>query len=551
MSRWEFVGRTDELNRLKSAVGGPEGRGLLFSGDAGVGKSRLLREGVAALSPERYAIWSIAASATTAALPFGGLVQVLPASQPQGLSPAGILRWAVDVLQEQAAGRPIVLAIDDAHLLDPPSAALVHLVARSENAYVIGTLRNGEQIPLPIRALWTDDLADLVELGPLCRSETTGLLAAILGGPVDAGSSDRLFQLSAGNPLLLRELVLAADDELNRRYGIWTWTGRLELAPSLTELIDTRIGQLTPGVRAVVELVAFGEPLGLQLLERAVDPADVETAEERGLITLVHDDRRLNVRLAHPLYGEVMRRHCPVSRTRRLQATLAGLLEQVGKRRREDLLRVAVWRLDSGTAQDVALLLEAAVQAFGRYDVPLATRLARAALEAGGGTDAAELLATILMFGDRPDEALGVLDQVAGEIHDDRRRSRWLTVRGMVSYWGLNRESTVEEIAARGEELRDPADRARVRAFEAIMRLHRLDVDVAVRLAQEVLDRPAAPMAARELARCTLAHLQAAQGQYQLSANAIARVQAEAAWRAGGATCPTSSSPWNWPGAPG
>ncbi|WFE38695.1 LuxR family transcriptional regulator [Micromonospora sp. WMMD998] len=532
MTRWGFVGRTGELHRLLSAVDGPDGRGLMFTGDAGVGKSRLLREGVATLSPERYAIWSVAASAATAALPFGGLVQVLPAAQPQGLSPAGVLRWATDLLQEQAAGRPIVLAIDDAHLLDPSSAALVHLIARAENARVIGTLRNGEQIPLPIRALWTDDLADLAELGPLDRGETTGLLAAILGGPVDAGSSDRLFRLSAGNPLLLRELVLAADHELRRTYGIWKWTGRLELAPSLTDLIDARIGQLTPGVRAVVELVAFGEPLGLHLLEQAVEPTDVEAAEERGLIAMVRDDRRLDVRLAHPLYGEVMRRHCPVSRTRRLQATLAGLLEQVGKRRRDDLLRVAVWRLDSGTAQNVELLLDAAVQAFGRYDVPLATRLARAALEAGGGTDAAELLATILMFGDRPEEALRVLDQVAGEIRDDRRRSRWLTVRGMVSYWGLDRESTVEEIAARGEELTDPADRARVRAFEAIMRLHRLDVDVAVRLAQGVLDRPAAPMAARELARCTLAHLQAAQGHYHRSASAIARVQAEAAcWR--------------------
>ncbi|WP_433316977.1 LuxR C-terminal-related transcriptional regulator [Micromonospora chersina] len=534
MSRWDFVGRTDELNRLLSAVGGADGRGLLFSGSAGVGKSRLLREGVAALPTDRYAIWSVAASATTAALPFGGLVQVLPAAQPQGLSPAGVLRWAVDVLQEQAAGRPIVLAIDDAHLLDPPSAALVHLIARSENATVLGTLRNGEQIPLPIRALWTDDLVDLVELGPLGPSETTGLLAAILGGPVDAGSSERLFRLSAGNPLLLRELVLAASggDELSRRYGIWKWTGRLELAPSLTDLIDTRIGQLTPGVRAVVELVAFGEPLGLQLLEQAVDPADVEIAEERGLISMVHDDRRLNVRLAHPLYGEVMRRHCPVSRTRRLQATLAGLLERVGKRRRDDLLRVAVWRLDSGTAQDPALLLDAAAQAFGRYDVPLATRLARAALDSEGGSDAAELLATILMFGDRPDEAIVVLDQVAGAIQDDRRRGRWLTARGMVSYWGLSRESTVEEIAARGAELTDAADQARVRAFEAIMRLHRLDVETAVRLAQTVLDRPAAPMAARELARCTLAHLQAAQGQYRRSATAIARVEAEAAhWR--------------------
>ena len=108
------------------------------------------------------------------------------------------------MLQQQAAGRRIVLAIDDAHLLDPPSAALVHLVARAENATVLGTLRDGEQIPLPIRALWTDDLVEHVELTPLPPEETAGLLAAILGGPVDAGSADRLV------PALRRQPAAAA-----------------------------------------------------------------------------------------------------------------------------------------------------------------------------------------------------------------------------------------------------------------------------------------------------------------------------------------------------
>ncbi|SCL28934.1 DNA-binding response regulator, NarL/FixJ family, contains REC and HTH domains [Micromonospora nigra] len=529
------MGRTEELDRLTSAVTGVQGRGVFFSGSAGIGKSRLLREGVAALPEGEYASWTIAASATTAALPFGGLVQVLPAEQPQGLSPAGILRWAVDVLQQQAAGRRIVLAVDDAHLLDPPSAALVHLVARVDNSVVVGTLRDGEQVPLPIRALWTDGLVDHAVLPPLPPADTTGLLHAILDGPVDDGSADRLGRLSAGNPLLLRELVEAArsSGELASTYGLWTWTGVLELAPSLTDLIDTRIGRLTPGVRAVVELVAFGEPLGLHLLQQAVDPVDVETAEERGLVAVAHSDRRLNVRLAHPLYGEVMRRQCPVSRTRRLQAQLAELLESVGKRRRDDLLKVAGWRLASGTAQDPAMLLGAAGQAFARYDVPLATRLARAALDAGGGIDAAELLATILMFADRPTEALGVLDAVAADIPDNQRLARWLTVRAMVSYWGLSRESTVEEMARRGGKLTDSADLARIRAFEAIMRLHRLDTTAALRLAQGVLDRPAASAAARELARCTVAHLQAMQGQLHRSAVAVDLVQAEVAnWRA-------------------
>jgi DNA-binding CsgD family transcriptional regulator len=534
MNRWEFVGRRAEFDRMLAAATGAAGRGLIYSGSAGVGKSRLLREALAAIPTDGYAIWSIAASATTAALPFGGMVQMLPAEQPQGLSPAGVLRWAVGQLQQQAAGRRIVLAVDDAHLLDPPSAALVHLVARSENTAVVGTLRDGEQLPLPVRALWTGGVVDHAELAPLGRPETGELLAAILGGPVEACSADRLWRLSGGNPLLLRELVEATPPgELTRTYGLWRWTGRPALAPSLADLIDTRIGQLTPGVRAVLELVAFGEPLGLHLLYQAVDQADVETAEERGLIAVGHNDRRVDARLAHPLYGEMMRRRCPVSRTRRLQARLAELLEAVGARRRDDLLRVAVWRLDSGTAQDPALLLDAAAQAFARYDVPLATRLARAALDADGGFDAAELLATILMFADRPDEAITTLDQVAPVPAEQGRYSRWLTVRGMVNYWGLSRESTVDEVAARGAELTDATARARVNAFEAIMRLHRLDVDGAVRLAQAVLDRPAAGVAARELARCTVAHFQAAQGQFVRSGAAIAQVQAEAGrWRA-------------------
>lgn len=529
------MGRRAELDRLHRAVTGDLGRGIFFTGSAGIGKSRLLREGVDTLPGDQYAVGWIAASATTAAMPFGGLVQVLPVEQPQGLSPAGILRWAVDLLQQQAAGRRIVLAVDDAHLLDPPTAALVHLVARAENACVVGTLRDGEQLPLPIRALWTDDLVEHAELSPLPPTETAGLLAAILDGPVDGRTADRLGQLSAGNPLLLRELVHAVQGsrELTERYGLWTWTGRLELAPNLTELIDIRIGQLSSGVRAVVELVAFGEPLGLRLLNTVAEDTDVETAEERGLITMVQSDRRLNVRLGHPLYGEVVRRQCPVSRTRRLQAHLAELLESVGKRRREDLLRVAVWRLDSGTAQDASMLIAAAGQAFARYDVPLATRLARAALDAGGGFDAAELLATILMFADRPAEALGVLDAVATDTDDEERLSRWLTARGMVSYWGLSQRSTVEEIARRGAELTDLAAQARIRAFEAIMRLHRLDAPTALRLAQGVLDRPAASVAARELARCTIAHLQAVQGQLRRSATAVDLVQAKAAsWRA-------------------
>ncbi|MGW4461305.1 LuxR C-terminal-related transcriptional regulator [Micromonospora sp. NPDC004704] len=534
---WNFVGRAAEIDRLTAAATSSRGRGLIFSGDAGIGKSRLLREAVKRLPADRFAVWHASGNIATGGLPLGGLAQVLPADQPAGLSAAGVLRWALDALHQQAAGRTIVLAIDDAHLLDQSSAALVYLIAHAENAKVFCTVRIGEEIPLSIRALWRDDLVEHAELSPMGPPEAHDLLNEMLGGQLDGISADRLYRYSQGNALMLRELVIASmtsNELVQSEFGTWTWTrsGPVELAPSLEELIDTRIGQLSPGVRQVLELVALGEPIGLRLLQNATDELDVETAQERGLIREFRDDRRTNVQLAHPLYGDLVRKRCPATRARRLKAELADLLQTTGNKRRDDVLRLAVLRLDSGTAQDPVLLLEAAVQAFGRFDVPLAARLARAALDTGGGFDAAELLATILMFTDQPEKAITVLDGIVDQVDSDERRGRYLTVRGMVTYWGLSQQSTVKEISAAADQLTDPPARARVRAFEAIMRLHQLEFADALRLSRAVLDRPAASLAARGLARCTIAHLQAAQGELLHSGRAIAGVEAEAAlWR--------------------
>ena len=534
MSPWSFVGRTAELNRLISTATSGSGRGLIYIGAAGIGKSRLLRQGVEAIDTERFALVTASANIATAELPFGGLAQVLPAEQPPGVTAAGLLRWAVEALHQQAGGRPIILAIDDAHLLDPSSAALVYLLARSEGATVLGTVRLEEQVPQPIRALWADDLVELVELGAMSLDEVGQLLAKMLGGPVEASTAERLHHLSEGNALLLRELVISAHaaGEFAQPYGLWRWTGRLAIPPNVTDLIDTRVGALSPGVRTVVELAALGEPIGVNLLIKATNQADVEMAEDRELIRVVESDRRSNARLAHPLYGEVIRRRCPVVRTRRLKAMLADLVEEAGANRRDDMLRVAVWRLDSGTAQDPGKLLVAGAQAFAGFDVPLAARLARAALETGGGFDAAELLATIMMFSDQPQDAIAVLDSVDEEATSDQRRARLLTVRGLVTYWGLSRESTADELAVDAKDLNDPADQSRVRAFEAIMRLHKLETGTALRIARSILDRPAAPVAARGLAQCTIAHLLAAQGDLRSSERAVASVQADAPlWR--------------------
>jgi DNA-binding CsgD family transcriptional regulator len=527
VARWTFVGRTDELHRLVAAATGRTGRGLIFSGTAGIGKSRLLRESLAAISPTEFALHPASANIASSGLPFGGLAQVLPADPPIGLSPAGLMRWAAAHLQGAAGGRPIVLAIDDAHLLDPPSAALVHLLVR-EGATLLGTLRSTEAVPAPIRALWTEDLVEHAELAPLGDEESGDLLTEMLGGPVEAASAQRLARLAAGNALLLRELVLAASGggEMTRTYGMWRWTGRLTLAPSLADLVDVRIGRLTPGVRDVVELVAFGEPIGLDLVLDASAPIHVEAAEERGLIRVSTERRRRIVRLAHPLYGEVVRRRCPVSRSHRLLATLAELVERTGARRRDDLLRVAVWRLDSGTAQDSAMLFGAAAQAFGRFDIPLAARLAESAVEAGGGYLAAELLAAVLLFADQPEHAIQVLDDARPDGSSADEYGRWMAARAVLGFWGMGRPEAVEELSTAVGVVDDAAAAARVRSFEAQMRLQLHQPDRAEELAVGVLAEPAAGLPARAMAQCVLAYLAAARGDLDGSGRLLAEVDA-------------------------
>jgi DNA-binding CsgD family transcriptional regulator len=531
---WTFVGRETELHQLYLAATGSTGRGLIFGGAAGTGKSRLLREGTAALDPERWALVSATASAATAGLPLASLAPVLPAEQPANASATALLRWAADAVQRHGSGRPVVLAVDDVHLLDPLSAALVHQLARLRHAVVLGTLRTGAPVPDPVRSLWVDDLVDRVELGDLSPAETAQLLHGALGGPMEAASVDELWRLARGNALLLRELITAAvaADGMIEAYGVWRWNGRFALAPTLADVVDDRIGGLSPEVRDVLELVTFGAPLGLPLLVKATDSAAVEQAEERALITVVREDRRTTVRLAHPLYGEVIRKRCPLTRVRRLLADLAHLIEATGARRADDALLVAVWRLDSDTARDPRQLLRACQDAVARYELPLAARLGRAALAAGGGFAAAEALAIVLTLIDRPDEARDVLDATAGyEITDDDQRAGWLCARGFSTYWGHGDWAALDFLDRAASDLPGGGQRSRVRAVEAMLRLHHGDTAAVRRLASAVLDEPAADGGSRALSRSLLAHLQAAGGAPRQALLAIADVEHEKGYR--------------------
>ncbi|MEV7967649.1 AAA family ATPase [Sphaerisporangium sp. NPDC088356] len=409
MAMWPFAGRRDDLARLVRLAHDGTAHGVVIAGPAGVGKSRLATEVLRTFGSSAYAVIPIRATRAAGGIPYGALARLLPPEAPPGL--VNPLRWAAEAVRAHAGGRRPVLAVDDAHLLDGPSAAAVHHLVTVERALIVATLRTGEPAPDSVTALWRDGLATRADIGPLTLGDSAAILTAALGGRPDDATVRRLGTATEGNALLLHELVGAARDAgtLRQVRGMWQLTGEPPLAPRLTELVGERIGALSPEAGAVLELTAFAEPISLATLLELTSAEAVEQAEGRGLIRMTGDGRRVVVRLGHPLYGEVARAGCPPLRRRNRYATLAGALERSGARRRDDLLRLTVWQLESGRQAPAGPLLSACRLAWATHDYTLAIRLGRAALAAGGGVEAAILLATVLDYAQFPDEAYAVL----------------------------------------------------------------------------------------------------------------------------------------------
>ncbi len=162
--------------------------------------------------------------------------------------------------------------------------------------------------------------------------------------------------------------------------------------------------------------------LGLAELESLAEPGLVELLVRKRLLISSMSRRRVQVRLAHPVYGDVLRSQIPPLRVRVIARALAASVEATGARRREDTLRVATWSLEGGI-QRPGIMLSAARTARWRYDFDLADRLVTGAIDGGAGFEAALLAAQIAILQGHLREAEEQLAALAaGSEH--RRRAR-------------------------------------------------------------------------------------------------------------------------------
>jgi DNA-binding NarL/FixJ family response regulator len=466
---WTLMGRDSELQFIAERMTGLEPRSVVVAGPAGVGKTRLAREALAAAKRSgRSTRWAAGTSAA-AGIPLGAVAHLFPALGTAS-DPLTLLQRAGAAIADQGKGHRLIVGIDDAHLLDELSVTLVHQLALTRSACLVLTVRTGEPAPDPVVTLWKNGLADRLELQQLPRVEMDRLVTGVLGGVVDSRTIERLWRATRGNVLFLRELVEGGCEtgRLRMRDGVWRWEGRIEPTPRLREIVEAQLGGLGADEQTALELLATDEPLGLGRVASLINPEVVAVLERRGLVTVVNSGWRAEVWLAHPIFATVVRDQLPEAEACRLRRRLANA--HLPWKRQDDLLRAGTLLLDSDQpGAHAGLLADAAVHANALLDHDIAARMARAAIDGSDGRDGVRahlaLLEAVRWQG-HPDEAEQVAAATAPFATSAEDRSRLAVVRALNLFFGLGQVAKAEGMLHKASA--DAADNETCRRISAV-----------------------------------------------------------------------------------
>lgn len=481
---WPVVGRDDALAVASGVLSDRDQQGVAVVGPAGVGRTRFGDEVARQVTGE---VLYVPATRSAASIPFGAFAALLPSDGLGDGEPYVRLRRAVDsILDRAGADERTVVYVDDAHLLDEASAALVLQLSLSERVSLLLTLRPDEPQPDALVDLWKDSLTR-IELSPLDVDATAAMAAAILGAPLDRVGAQALHRAGGGVPLVTRELVtgLRSEGRLTERDGIWLLPGSIEVPPRLAELTEHRLSGLSPDARFVLEMVAMSEPLGRALVVKLDLLGALGELERAHLVREARDDRRVELRLTHPLHREVARSGLGADRRVSLLRELIHWLHSTGARRRLDPSLIAAWSVEAGEPADPAALLALAADAGAGGDLESMARFARLAGLSGGGAYAGYVHGLALDGLGRHEDAESVFADAEPLATTPEDRVRLAAARADNLFRGLGRaDDAVAILAAAGDAATAPL----VRAQAGVLALFDLRFDDALAAAEPVLE---------------------------------------------------------------
>ena len=480
-----LIGRDRIIARVQRQLDDGAG-GVVLVGDGGIGKSRIAAEVIRLGSERGYATASTVGTHAAASIPLGALSHLLP---PLAVPGGNLLVAAQIALAERAAGRTLMLSVDDAHLLDNHSAALVLQLALSMPTFVVATIRAGELVPDAVTALWKEGLADRVDVGRLDDQSIEEIAKSVLGGAIDSAMAAAVVDRADGNPLVARELCLAGRDSgaIERRDERWSLVGVLGPSARVIELVEARVADLDDDGRHALDVIAHAEPLGLRMAQTLVNPDALIGLERRGLVVLRDDGRRRELWLSHPFYADVVRAAAGPLHGASIRRDLAAA-HTTAMRRQIDVVRVATWGLESGVA-DADLLLRAAHETYRARDMAGTARLAAGAWDIRPDATAGYLLGTAIGFLGRQDEADAILGAATELATNDEEYTRLVLSHSSVLSAGLGLPAAaIELLVAADEHVASAEARLSLRAQRAHLLAFHGDADAALALAEPVVE---------------------------------------------------------------
>ncbi|MGC9665331.1 AAA family ATPase [Planosporangium sp. 12N6] len=358
------VGRDAVLDQARRALG--PSASVLVHGPAGIGKTAVWRALVAEAERAGWLVLSCAPTEPEAGLPFAALADLLrPLTaevaglpRPQRVAAEVVLlssesdetvddravgaatRTLLETAVSRAADTPVLVAVDDAPWLDPPSERALRFALRRvapRLAMLVTCRTNGSEpvtVPLGLDEGPASGRLSRIELAPLGVGALHHILRAQLGTTLSRPLLARVARDAAGNPLMAIELARAV-----LRLPQPPLPGEdLPVASSMQQLLADALAALPTASRDAVRLAALlTVPAIGDLAAAGVPPAVLEPAEEAGLLAVTPT----GVEFAHPVHAAAVRAGIPPGVRRRLHRTLADAVSDPDERARH-LARCAV-----------------------------------------------------------------------------------------------------------------------------------------------------------------------------------------------------------------
>ncbi|MDA2892849.1 AAA family ATPase [Mycolicibacterium sp. BiH015] len=395
--------------------------GAVVIGPAGVGKTTLVRLAAERVGAGFPRVDWVCATASRQAVPFAAFERLLDV--PETGTTTTVLRAA-----REALGDGRLLIVDDAHLLDPLSAALVYQLALAGTVRLLVTATvSAGPVPAEVTALWRDGLLTRVDLQP-------------------PGHDD------------------------NR------------LMAQVDEFVET----LPTAAHRVLEFLSVADPLPRADADALAGDDAVGAALESGAIVETGD----GLRPAHPLFLDAVREAMGGPDLRRLRTAMverlsAGSVGVVGQ------LRVAALAIGSDRPQSASEVCAAAREALRLGDLELSERLGRAALGRSADLDARLTVGYALAWQGRGREADSVLAAIdPGELTEDELMA-WALPTAANQFWMLSEpERATAFLRATRGKVSSPSARITLDALSATFTMNAGNVSRAREIAAEVLDSP-------------------------------------------------------------